>query len=137
MSLSFVLLFAGQVHAQSADTTRTLQRLAEERQSLTAELDQYRKTMAILQTDGTPAEESPNPAIRKLAVEAVVLKKQLVAVTEQEVTLRQQQIVAAAAEAHAAQSATSPDGTTLQADNAPKSQPLRSQYTVDTRGTTS
>ncbi len=73
----------------------TLQRLTEQRLMQTAELDEYRKTLATLQTDGTPPEQSPNPAIRKLAVEAVALKQQLIEVTEQEVTLLQQQIVAA------------------------------------------
>ncbi len=92
LAVSCVILFAGQAGGQSTETTRTLQRLADERESLTAELDQNRKTMAMLQPNGKPAEESPNPAIRKLAVEAVALKRQLIVVTEQEVTLREQHI---------------------------------------------
>ncbi len=133
LSLFCVLLVAGQVSGQSTETGRTLQRLTDERQTLTAELDQYRKTMATLQTDGKPAEESPNPAIRKLAVEAVALKKQLVAVTEQEVSLRQQQIVAAAAKSNTAESATSQTDATLPPDNAPQSQPLHTENTGITR----
>jgi hypothetical protein len=132
LSLACVLLVAGQVSGQSTETGRTLQRLADERQSLTAELDQYRKTMATLQTDGKPAEESPNPAIRKLAVEAVELKKQLVAVTEQEVSLRQQQIVAATANADTVKSASSQADATPP-DHAPESQPLRTENTGITR----
>ena len=130
LSMFCVLLFAGQVSGQSEETTRTLQRLAEERQTLTAELDQYRKNMAILVTDGTPAEESPDPAIRKLVVDAVALKKRLVAVTEQEVTLRQQQIVAATAKADMANSAATLSNAVPQPANAAaQSQALRTQNT--------
>ena len=62
---------------------------------LTRELDQYRKTLEVLQTDGTPAEQSSNPAVRKLAQEMVSLRVQLIAITEREVTLLQERIIAA------------------------------------------
>jgi hypothetical protein len=99
--LVLALLCAGQGIAQSAETTRTLQGLTDERLMLTAELDQFRKTLEMLHTDGTPPEQSANPAVRTLAERTVELKQRLIAITEQEVTLLQQQIVAAKAKERA------------------------------------
>lgn len=96
------LLFTQQAVAQSAEATHRLQSLTDERLVLTAELDQYRKTLQMLHTDGSPPELSANPAVRTLAEKAFDLKERLVAVTEQEVTLLQQQIVAAKARRNAA-----------------------------------
>ena len=86
-------LSCGLVQAQSAEKTLALQALTSEREMLTVELEQYEKTLDILQTDGTPPEESSNPAVRKLAREVVRLKERLVAIAEQEVTLLQEQII--------------------------------------------
>ncbi|MAT95339.1 MAG: hypothetical protein CME59_22435 [Halioglobus sp.] len=79
-------------HAQSVEKTLALQALATERELLTAELEQYRQTLAILLPEGGAPEESANPAVRKLAREVLHLKERLVALAEEEVTLLQQQI---------------------------------------------
>ena len=74
------------------------QRLAEltrERELLSGEVAQYEKTLAILSPDGTPAEQSANPAVRKLAEERQRIKQRLVEITEQEVRLLQEQIALA------------------------------------------
>jgi hypothetical protein len=75
----------------------TLQALTTERQMLSHELEQYQKTLDILQTDGTPPEQSSNPAVKKLAQEMVSIRERLIAITEQEVTLLQEQIIDAKA----------------------------------------
>jgi len=93
---TIVMTFSHQAAAQGA-TSKTLAQLTEERQMLTAQLDQYRKSLDILQPDGTPPEQSANAAVRSLAVEAAALKQQLITVTEREVTLLQREIVAASA----------------------------------------
>jgi len=136
LTLACALLLAGHAFAQTEEATRTLQRLTEERLMLTAELDQFRQTLAALHTDGTPPEQSANPAVRTLAVKAVELKQRLVAVTEQEVTLLQQQIVAAKAKAREDQHAAGAEGAATVASQEPKpanameSKPLRT-YDVD------
>jgi hypothetical protein len=48
-----------------------------------------------LQTDGSPPEQSKNPAVRKLALEMVSIKERLIKVTERELTLLQEQITSA------------------------------------------
>lgn len=73
-------------------TPVSLSALVEQRNSLTAELEQYQRTIAVLQTDDTPPEQSSNPAVRKLAEEVVRLQETLVNVMEREVTLLQQEI---------------------------------------------
>jgi hypothetical protein len=103
--LVYSLLLSGQVGAQAAEATRTLRQLTNERLMLTAELDQFQQTLEMVHTDGTPPEQSANSAVRTLAIGAVALKQQLIAVTEQEVTLLQQQIIAARAKARAEQDA--------------------------------
>ena len=72
-----------------------LEALTTERQMLTHELDQYQKTLNILQTDGIPAVQSSNPAVKKLAQEMVSIRERLITITEQEVTLLQAQLIAA------------------------------------------
>jgi hypothetical protein len=72
-----------------------LEALTTERQMLTRELEQYQKTLDILQTDGTPPEQSSNPAVKKLAQEMVGIRERLIAITEREVTLLQEQIITA------------------------------------------
>lgn len=93
MALACALAFSAAVSAQSAQKTLELQILTEERQILSAELEQYQKSLAILHSDQSPPEQSPNPAIRKLAREVVSLKQRLIEITEKEVTLLQEQIV--------------------------------------------
>ncbi|MEP1595906.1 MAG: hypothetical protein ABJK20_15060, partial [Halieaceae bacterium] len=70
----------------------TLDTLTREREVLSAELQQYEKTIAILHTEGTPPETSKNPAVRTLATEMVDIRQRLIGITEQEVTLLQEQI---------------------------------------------
>ena len=136
LALACAMVISGQAYGQTSAPPKTLERLTEERQMLTAQLDQYRKSLAILQTDDTPPEQSPNPAIRSLAVEAVALKQQLIAVTEQEVTLLQQEIIAAKPRTVATTTASTtvnPDADTQPA-NATESKPLRTaqpDYTME------
>lgn len=80
---------------QAEEPAVELEALTAERQMLSRELDQYRKTLDVLQTDGTPAEQSSNPAVRKLAQEMVSIRVQLIAITEREVTMLQERIIAA------------------------------------------
>ena len=87
-------LFATTASAQTSEKDLILRSLTEERQLLTAELEEYSRTIELLQTDSTPPEQSANPAVRKLAEEVVALRAQLVSITEREVTLLQEQIVA-------------------------------------------
>lgn len=115
--LVYSLLFSGQIGAQSIEATRTLRQLTNERLMLTAELDQFQQTLELVHTDDTPPEQSPNSAVRTLAIGAVTLKQQLIAVTEQEVTLLQQQIIAARAKARAAQDATAAVAAENPSDN--------------------
>ena len=94
--LMLCALFAcTQANAQLPQSSRTLQQLTDQRLMLTAELDQFRETLQLVHTDDTPPEQSPNSAVRTLAIGAVALKQQLIKVTEQEVTLLQQQILLA------------------------------------------
>jgi hypothetical protein len=127
LALSCLLFFGCQVNAQSEETARTLKRLTDERLLLTAELDQYRKSLEILHTDGTPPEESTNPAIRTLALESVALKQRLIAITEQEVTLLQQQLSDAKARATPAPGEESLASSEAKPDDAVESKPLRTQ----------
>ena len=137
LALVFAVFFSAQVLAQSDEATRRLQRLTDERLMLTSELDQFRKTLAILHTDGTPPEQSTNPAVRTLALETVALKQRLIAITEQEVTLLQQQIVAAKAKdrAHSKMQETAAALASAESrpDNAMESKPLRTSSVDYTR----
>jgi hypothetical protein len=92
--LACVLLFAG--HAAASDKTAVweLQSLAQERETLTRELEQYEKTISMLHPEGVPAEESSNPAVKTLVQETVAIRKRLIEVTEREVTLLQEHIIA-------------------------------------------
>jgi hypothetical protein len=90
-----LLLAVSLAHAQPQDNELELQSLSNERATLTAELDQYKNTVRLLQTDGSPPEQSSNPAVRKLALEMVGIKERLIAVTERELTLLQEQITSA------------------------------------------
>jgi len=134
VALACVLLLSAQASGQSAQKTRALQSLTAERQVLTTELEQYRKTLAILQTDGIPPEQSSNPAVKKLALEAVKLKQRLISVTEQEVTLLQEQIIAARLKAKEESKTTTIAATVpaaaAAATEAIESKPLRT-YSID------
>jgi hypothetical protein len=90
-----LLLAVSLAHAQPGDNELELQSLSNERATLTAELDQYKSTVRLLQTDGSPPEQSSNPAVRKLALEMVRIKERLIAVTERELTVLQEQITTA------------------------------------------
>lgn len=128
-----MLVFSASNSAQSDESVRLLQRLTDERLMLTAELDQFQTTLSILQTDDTPPEQSTNPAIRSLAVQAVSLKEQLIAVTEQEVTLLQQQLIADKSKvekAKADKARALVASTEIRPRNSFESKPLRT-YNVD------
>jgi hypothetical protein len=138
LALTCVLVLSHAVAGHAA-TPKTLEQLTEERQMLTAQLDQYRKSLEILQPDGTPPEQSANPAVRSLAVDAAALKQQLIAVTEQEVTLLQQDVIAG----NKSRSATTAPITTVNAalpaevepppGNAIETKPLRTRSVDDTQ----
>lgn len=87
-------LLGGQPVTAAGESGQTLEQLTEERQRLTSELEQYQRTIALVHSGDTPPEESANPAIRSLAVQAAALKSRLIEITEQEVTLLQRRIVA-------------------------------------------
>ena len=111
---------------QGADQTieQQLAGLARQREMLSGELDQFKITVKMIHTEDSPPEQSSNPAVRKLALEMMSLRERLVAVTEQEVTLLQEQIIAArqlSADVEAAQSATPGAGPAA----AMESKPLR------------
>ncbi len=96
--LTMVLLslpWALYARAETPDATAELAALTAERQMLARELEQYESTLAVLQSDGTPPEESSNPAVRTLARETVRINERLIAITEREVALLQEQIIQA------------------------------------------
>jgi len=103
-----------------------LEALTTERQMLTRELEQYQKTLDILQTDGTPPEQSSNPAVKKLAQEMVSIRERLIAITEREVTLLQEQIITA----KTVSTAPPPPSAESMVTEAIESKPLRT-HTVD------
>lgn len=124
-----VLLSAPLAAGQAQDIERELQALTTEREVLTRELEQYKSTVDILQQDDTPPEQSSNPALRKLALEMVSIKERLVAVTEREVVLLQEQISAARqlAEAGPLEPGTADSELEGAASKAIESKPLRMQ----------
>lgn len=89
-----ILLSVG--HLQAAEPQGTavtaLDVLTEQRQTLTIELEQYEQTLALLNPDGQAPELSTNPAVRKLAHQAMLTKERLLAIAAEEVTLLQEQI---------------------------------------------
>jgi hypothetical protein len=107
--------------ARALNPELQLEVLASERGMLTAELEQYKSTVKVLQPDGTPPEQSSNPAVRKLALEMVRIKEQLIAVTERELTVLQEQITAARLLAMA----TPQDNTANDSARGIESKPLR------------
>jgi len=90
--LACALLLASPVRAQAPSE---LERLTTERETLTRELEQYQRTLALIPGDASSPGESSNPAVRTLAQEMVRIKERLIAVTEREVTLLQEQITTA------------------------------------------
>jgi hypothetical protein len=124
--LACAILLSGPVTGQSDETTRTLQRLTDERQILTAELDQFQTTLDLLQPDGSPPEQSANPVVRTLVAEAVTLKERLIAITEQEVTLLQEQIIAAKITEEPPTDSVAMVADSPESEHAIESKPLRS-----------
>ena len=94
VALACAILMTAQL-AQALEPELELQALANERDMLTNELEQYKSTVKVLQPEGAPPEQSSNPAVRKLALEMVRIKERLITVTERELTLLQEQITAA------------------------------------------
>lgn len=115
--------------AQDAEAIRQLQTLTDEREMLTRELEQYKTTIMMLHSDGTPAEQSSNPAVKKLAQEMVAIRKRLIEVTEQEVTLLQEQIIMARASTPATPAADEADPVP-ESSQAMESKPLRVHSTA-------
>ena len=126
--LACALFVPLQASGQNAEIPGELQSLTSERQMLTNELQQYEKTLEILQTDGTPPEQSSNPAIQKLAQEMVNIKQRLIAITEREVTLLQEQIIAAKTTGSKATAIASAEPK----PDAIESKPLRAHGSEDT-----
>jgi hypothetical protein len=123
------LLLPLYAHAQDSAAIMELQTLTDEREMLTRELEQYKTTIMMLHADGTPAEQSSNPAVKKLAQEMVSIRQRLIQVTEREVTLLQEQIIMAGALATVtpAPDASNPEPETEQAI---ESKPLRVHSTA-------
>ena len=117
-----LLLLAQMTYAQGQEQGAQMQALAVEREMLTTELEQYKSTVDLLQKDGTPPEQSSNPAVRKLALEMVRIKERLIAVTKQELTLLQEQIIQVR---QLAENGETPDTPTAGANRAIESKPLR------------
>ena len=97
--LAGAVLFSTLAGAQDEQVLWELQSLSEERDTLTRELEQYEKTISMLQPKGAPAEQSSNPAVKTLVEETVTLRKRLIEVTEREVTLLQEHIISTRAAA--------------------------------------
>ena len=98
-ALCCLLLVSALASAQDPAAIRELQGLTAERETLSLELEQYQTTIAILEPGGKRPEQSSNPAVKKLALEMVALRERLISVTEREVTLLQEQIILANADA--------------------------------------
>lgn len=125
LCLLYCAFLAATAHAGSAANEQALHSLTAERQLLRAELAEYSRAIELLQTDGTPPEQSANPAVRKLAEEVVALRARLVAITRREVTLLQEEIVAPAGATEAAGATLQPPAKVLE------SKPLRAQPAQD------
>lgn len=93
--MTCVLLFSPFSNGQSASVEVELNALTSERETLTNELAQYQKTLAILGVDQSNPEQSSNPAVRNLVTEMTRIKSKIISITEREVTLLQEQITAA------------------------------------------
>ena len=104
LGLSCALLISGPLAAQTAgtddDLSAILQQLTDEKQLLTSELEQFHKTLALLQSSNTPMGEESNPAVRSLTEEAAVLKERLIAITEKEVSPTATSIISLSKRAH-------------------------------------
>ena len=115
-------------------STVTLDALTRERETLSEELQQYEKTLAILHQEDTPPETSKNPAVRTLAAEMVNIRQRLITITEQEVTLLQEQISDARVESEAqpemaaTETAASPEPSAIEAK---PQRPKAREYSVD------
>jgi hypothetical protein len=81
--------------ANAIEETIALEALTKERQALAEELLHFTNTLALIHTDASLAQVSENPAVRTLAARMVRIREQLIHVTEQEVTLLQEQIISA------------------------------------------
>ncbi|CAA0098444.1 Uncharacterised protein [Halioglobus japonicus] len=103
LALMCALVVSAPSGAQSPETNRKLQLLTDQRLMLTAELDQFQETLKMVHPEETPPEQSPNSAVRTLAIGAVDIKERLIEVTEQEIDLLQQQIRAAKTKIRATQ----------------------------------
>jgi len=90
----FLLLAAMGLQAaeSAAGTHAQLERLTQQRQTLTLELEQYEDTLKLLNPEGSPPELSSNSAVRQLAKEAVRVKELLLQIAAEEVSLLQKQI---------------------------------------------
>lgn len=124
LGLGFMLLVPGQLSAQdnahNDDLTAILGHLADEKQLLARELEQYHETLALLQSNTTAGGADDNPAIRTLSREAAILKERLITITEEEVALLQQQLLAYRSESTA-------EGVLPEPERAMESKPLRIQ----------
>jgi hypothetical protein len=107
--LACALLTSPPAQTQTEDLEPQLQALTAEREMLSKELEQFTSTVRILHQDDSSPEQSSNPAVRKLALEMVRIKERLITVTEQEVTLLQEQIARARSLTRAAGKVTAAD----------------------------
>ena len=94
-ALCAALLTATPAVAEPTSVAAELEALTLERETLARELAQYKKTLAVLHSDGSVPLESGNPAVRTLAQETVRINERIIAIAEREVALLEQQIVQA------------------------------------------
>lgn len=131
VSLCAALVFCLLLPLTASANDITLDALTREREVLSDELQQYEKTLAILHTEDTPPETSKNPAVRTLAAEMVNIRQRLISITEQEVTLLQEQIVDARSEPASVVDNTVSDDAQPAAVEAKPQRPKAREYSVE------
>jgi len=124
-ALCCLLLVSALANAQDPVAIRELQGLTAEREKLSLELEQYQATIALLEPGGKRPEQSSNPAVKKLAIEMVALRERLISVTEREVTLLQEQIILANADAMGAPLPATTSAPDADAEPGIESKPIR------------
>ena len=93
--LAALLCLAPAIGASEAEPSLALQALTAERELLTSELSQIKKTIALLEGSASPGATSSSAAVKRLNAEAVALKQQLIELSQQEIALLEAEVSAA------------------------------------------
>lgn len=88
------LFFASLSFGLPEAVERELRSISEVRDLLTEELAQYEKTLSLLVPQGGRAANSTNPEVKNITAETLRIRQRLITITEREVSLIQQRIVA-------------------------------------------